>query len=419
MRITFRPVDEPWTARGRAVDDSWTARGRIWALRPIAGSGFYADVMRLRPRTIAVSAGRPTHEPGAAVNHPIGASTTFVQGSGLVYSRQDESRTDALAGFEETLGLLEGGRVTAFSSGMAASTAVFETLPVGAGVVLPTNCYYSNQTILQDAGERGRLRVAVVDTADTDATIEAMDAVGECALIWLESPSNPMLRVCDLPAIAEAAHERGALVAVDSTFNTPFVLRPLEQGADLVVHSATKYIGGHSDLLMGVVVAKRDDLIEAIRSRRYLGGAMPGTLETFLALRGLRTLPLRMAAAQDNAAELARRLQQHPSVAWVRYLGLPEDEFHERARVQQDGFGAVLTFGPVGGAPAADAVCEAVRLITPATSLGGVETLLERRAKYAGDRDQGVPDDLLRLSVGIEDVEDLWDDLARALDGIG
>lgn len=372
--------------------------------------------MPLSPRTIAVSAGRPAHEAGSPVNHPIDVSTTFLQGTDVVYSRQDLSRTDALAGFETALGALEGGEVTAFASGMAASSAVFETLPVGSGVVLPANCYYSNQTVLNDAGERGRLLVRVVDTADTEATVDAMDELGECALLWLESPSNPMLQVCDLPALAAAAHERGALVAVDSTFNTPFVLRPLEHGADLVVHSATKYIGGHSDLLMGVVVAARDDLVAAVRQRRYLGGAMPGTLETFLALRGLRTLPLRIAAAQANAGDLARRLSEHPQVAWVRYLGLPDDPFHERAARLQDGFGAVLTFGPVGGADAADRLCELVRLITPATSLGGVETLMERRAKYAGDRAQGVPADLLRLSVGVEDVEDLWDDLAQALD---
>jgi cystathionine gamma-synthase len=204
-------------------------------------------------------------------------------------------------------------------------------------------------------------------------------------------------------------------VLVDSTFATPLRQRPLEQGADLVLHSATKFIGGHADLLLGVVVTRdqrrRDELVH----RRTMDGATPGALEAFLALRGLRTLAVRLDRAEQTAGELARRLAAHRGVTRVRYPGLPNDPGHELARRQMSGFGSMLAFETVGDANAADRVCARVQLITSATSLGGVETLLERRARYAGDAAAGTPPTLIRLSVGIENVEDLWRDLERAL----
>lgn len=256
------------------------------------------------------------------------------------------------------------------------------------------------------------MRLRPVDIADTAAVVAALDGA---RLLWLETVTNPLMTVPDLPALIDAAHEAGALVCVDATFSTPVNVRPLEFGADVVMHSATKYLAGHSDLLMGVLVTRRADLVEQLRTGRMLTGAIPGALESFLTLRGIRTLALRMERAQANAMELARRLADHPSVARVRYPGLPSDPFHEVAGRVLDGYGAMIGIELEGGADAAERVCERVRLITHATSLGGVESLIERRARYEVDAGFGTPANLLRLSVGVEHVEDLWDDLARAL----
>jgi cystathionine gamma-synthase len=227
--------------------------------------------------------------------------------------------------------------------------------------------------------------------------------------------TNPLLGVPDLPALISAASEHGALVCVDATFSTPRNLHALDLGADIVVHSATKFLGGHSDLLMGVTVTRSDELAEAFARRRRLNGAMPGALECFLALRGLRTFGVRMERAEANAAELARRLAAHPSVTRVRYPGLADDPGHERAASFQTGFGAVVSFEVAGGAEDAERVCDGVRLITHATSLGGVESTIERRGRYEIDASYGTPPTLLRFSVGIENVDDLWRDLDRAL----
>jgi cystathionine gamma-synthase len=205
----------------------------------------------------------------------------------------------------------------------------------------------------------------------------------------------------------------GALVAVDNTLATPLLQRPLALGADVVVHSVTKWVSGHSDLMMGAVVTVRDDLLEEVRSRRSLDGGVPGSVEAWLALRGLRTLPARLGRAQATAGELACRLSARPGVDRVRYPGLPTDPGHEIACRQMDGPGAMVSFEVAGGAEAAEAVCAAVELLTPGTSLGGVETLIERRGRYAFE--DATPPALLRMSVGQEDVDDLWDDLDRAL----
>lgn len=234
-------------------------------------------------------------------------------------------------------------------------------------------------------------------------------------VLWLESPSNPLLGVADLPRLCAAARERGLLCVVDNTFATPLLQRPLELGADVVVHSATKAISGHSDLLLGAAVVRSDEHLHALRPARELGGTTPGALETYLCLRGLRTLPLRLDRAQANAAVLAQRLSEHPAVREVRYPGLPSHPQYERARDTLGGPGFMLTFRVHGGAARADALVDAVRVFTHATSLGGVESTLERRARYPAERDV-VPEDLLRVSVGCEHVEDLWRDLTGALD---
>src|SRR6267378_1246858 len=258
--------------------------------------------------------------------------------------------------------------------------------------------------------KRGRWTVHRVAVADTARWIEMC---GVADLIWLESPSNPLLTVADLDAICAAPRKRGAILGVDNTFATPLNQCPLALGADVAMQSATKFIGGHSDLLSGVVTVRDANLLAALREARELAGATPGTLETFLAVRGARTLALRLERAQCNAMTLAERLARHPNVTLTRYPGLASHPTHAAARRQLKGFGTIISFDVRGGASSADAVCAGVQLIQHATSLGAVESTIERRASIPGQ--EHLPPALLRLSVGIEAAEDLWTDLDRAL----
>jgi len=365
--------------------------------------------------SLVVSAGRPEARPGAPVNQSIVLSATFLAGDDDAnYLRH--SSNDTIRAFESAVGQLEGGDALAFASGMAATAALVEGFPAGARVVVPQQVYSATSTIFAEQERLGRMTVRRVDITDTEDVVAALPGAD---LLWVESPTNPMVGVADLPALIRAGHEAGALVCVDSTWNSPIVLRPLEHGADLVMHSATKYLAGHSDLLMGVLVTARTELRAQLRSRRDLTGALPGSLEAYLALRGLRTLAVRMERAQANALELAQRLAAHAAVSTVRFPGLATDPGHERAARLHDGFGAMISFEIHGDADAADTVCGRVELISNATSLGGVESLMERRAKYPVDAANGTPENLIRLSVGIEDVEDLWRDLDQALAALG
>jgi cystathionine gamma-synthase len=307
------------------------------------------------------------------------------------------------------VGQVEGGHAVAFSSGMAAIAAMLDLIPSGGHIVAPEDCYFGVGELLADAQQQGRWAVDRVDLTDS-AAVQA--AVAGADLLWLETPSNPLLEVADLPALCAAGRRAGALVGVDNTFATPLLQQPLALGADVVVHSATKFIGGHSDLLSGITIAREQALAGRLRHRRGLTGATPGALEAFLALRGLRTLALRLDRGQANAAELARRLDEHPAVSRVRYPGLPGDPGHQTAAAQMTGFGAVLAF-EVADAPTADRLCGAVHIIVHATSLGGVESTIERRSKLPGQ--EHVPPGLLRLSAGCEHIDDLWNDLNTAL----
>lgn len=273
------------------------------------------------------------------------------------------------------------------------------------------------------AQQLGRLRLVTVDIADTDAVRAALaaaaadgsgrDETGRARLmLWVETPTNPMLEVADLPAIIAAAQEAGALVVADNTFATPLLQRPLEFGADVVVHSATKYISGHSDVILGIAVTSDPALRELMLAHRAQAGGIAGPFEVWLALRGLRTLALRVERAGDNAMELATRLTDVAGIA-VRYPGLPDDPGNARAGAQMTGYGAIIAL-ELPDAATADAVVDAVELFTPATSLGSVESLIERRRRNA-DEQASVPEGLLRLSIGIESVEDLWADLSAAL----
>jgi len=371
----------------------------------------------LHPETALICAGRPGHAAGEPLNYPVVLASNFQAGStaapGTAQDSRAYSRTDATPGWEAleaAVGQVEGGHAVAFSSGMAAIAAVLDLVPAGGRILAPTDCYFGVGELLADARQHGRWAVDRVDLTDT-ASVQAAAADG-ADLLWLETPSNPLLEVADLPALCAVGRRAGAIVGVDNTFATPLLQQPLALGADVVVHSATKFIGGHSDLLSGLAIAREQALAGRLRHRRGLSGATPGALEAFLALRGLRTMALRLDRGQANAAELARRLDEHPAVSRVRYPGLPGDPGHRTAAAQMTGFGAVLAF-EVADAPTADRLCDALHVIVHATSLGGVESTIERRSKLPG---QGhVPHGLLRLSAGCEHIDDLWNDLSSAL----
>ncbi|HEU5035764.1 MAG TPA: aminotransferase class I/II-fold pyridoxal phosphate-dependent enzyme [Nocardioides sp.] len=348
-----------------------------------------------KPATVAVHAGRPDHTPDQPLSEPITMASTYVAGGDREYGRY---ANPTWAAFEDALGALEGGRALAFSSGMAAVTTVLDLVGQDALVVAPAHSYTGTLLQLGDLESRGRIRTKLVDITDTDAVVAACE---DAALVWFESPTNPALEVADIPRIAAAAHEAGAYVVVDNTFATPLLQQPLTLGADIVVHSVTKFLAGHSDVLMGAIVTADEQLHGVLKGRRDLLGSTPGTLEAWLALRGLRTLHLRVERSQQNAQELVRRLDGHPAIGEVRYPG----------------FGGIVSVVLAQGAMAADLLVHKTQLWVHATSLGGVESTFERRRRWKAEP-SSIPEGLVRLSVGVEDVDDLWDDLSTALDDL-
>ncbi len=364
---------------------------------------------QLRPETIAVKAGRGPGRPGEPLAPPLVMASNFHAGGERAYARTEGTPT--WQALEEAIGELEGGEAVLFSSGMGAVSSVLHTLPVGARVVHPTVSYLGVRRLMGGHAEAGRIETAPVDATDTDAVIAELDGA---AMLWLETPTNPLVGIADLRRLAEAASERGIPTVVDNTFATPLLQRPLELGCDIVVHSATKLIGGHSDLLLGIAVARDGDKAEELRGVRHDAGATPGGLEAWLALRGLRTLPVRIERMQATALLIAERLRDHAEVTAVHYPGLSDDPGYELASRQMDGFGTMLALQVKGGSDQADALCNSVLLITHATSLGGVETLIENRAAAPGE--EHLPEGLLRMSVGCEHPEDVWEDLDAALE---
>lgn len=339
--------------------------------------------------TIAVTAGRGEAGPGGPVNVPVELSSTYRAGGDVIYGRESNPTWVA---FESAVCELEGGAGgVAFASGMAAVAAVASLVPPGGVVVAPEVAYKGARNLFSSLSFRGAIVLRLVDITDTAAVLAACEGA---ALLWAESPTNPQLGVADLAAFRRAA----PLIAVDNTFATPLLQQPLSHGADVVVHSATKLLSGHSDVVLGVAVAGSAENADRLRAHRTLHGSIPGPMETFLALRGLRTLPVRLERSSATAAVLAERLADHRSVESVRYPG----------------FGQMLAIDVRGGAAVAERVCASLRLAVHATSLGGVETLVERRGRYVGE--EATPPGLLRVSVGLEHVEDLWADLASALD---
>jgi cystathionine gamma-synthase len=349
----------------------------------------------LSAATVAVAAGRPDHVPDNPLNPPLVLASTYVAGGETEYGRYGNPTWTA---FEDVLGGLEGGRALAFSSGLAAINTVLDLVAHGETVVAPKHCYLGTLAQLADMEQRGRVAAQLVDITDTDAVLRACE---DAALLWLESPTNPAMEVADVEALCKGAHDAGVTVVVDNTFATPVLQRPLDLGADVVVHSVTKYLAGHSDVVLGALVTRDEPTYQAFDNRRRGVGAIPGTFEAWLALRGMRTLALRVERAQANAKDLAARLRGHAAVGEVRYPG----------------FGGMLAVVVHGGAEAADTLARSTSLWVHATSLGGVESTLERRRRWAGEP-SSIPEGLVRLSVGIEDVEDLWRDLSAALDKI-
>ncbi|PZF79431.1 trans-sulfuration enzyme family protein [Jiangella anatolica] len=344
------------------------------------------------PATRVVTAGRPARTADAALSEPVTFASTYHAGGDVGYGRYGNPTWTAL---ETVLGDLEGGRALTFGSGLAASSAVFSLLPEGAVVVAPDCAYLGVLDQLRERAAQGRLTLRQLPVTDTDGIAAAAKGA---AMVWLETPTNPNLDVADVAAVARAARAAGALTVVDNTFATPLRQRPLEQGADIVVHSVTKLLSGHSDVVLGAVVTADDDANGRLDAHRRLHGAIPGPMEAYLALRGLRTLAVRLEKAEATATELASRLRAHRAVDVVRYPG----------------FGTMCSIEVTGGAAGADAVVDAVELWVHSTSLGGVESSLERRRRWPTESPT-VDESLIRLSVGIEDVDDLWADLSRAL----
>lgn len=409
---------------------------------------------RQTERTFVVSAGRP-HEPNSPVNPPVDFTSTYTYRPSVeqpqVYAREGipsfgpleeliaglevGTRSTPVGGASATEGRQQPNEdeeqptgvppALLFSSGLSAISAVLNLLPLGSHVILPKHSYMGFFSMAQQMADKGMITLHQVDIAETAQVRTTLRDVSALArgqdtevLLWIESPTNPMLEIADLPALTAQARRCGILTAVDNTFATPLRQRPLEHGADIVVHSVTKFLSGHSDVIMGAAVTTDPELHRRLHAHRSLHGTIPGPMEVFLALRGTRTLAIRLDAAEENAGHLAQRLEALAAegtlpLRTVSYPGLPSHPQHERASAQLGGFGAIVTLD-TGSRQAADAVLENLRLWTPATSLGGVESLAERRRRHLAEP-ESVPEGLIRLSVGIEDAEDLFDDLLGAL----
>jgi cystathionine gamma-synthase len=379
------------------------------------------DTKKYSPRSLVAQAGHFIDRETGAIVPPVEPSATFARDAayeligGYSYSRSGSPSSERLEAVAAELD--EGAEARAFASGMAAIVAVFETLASGQHVVAPRIMYHGVQDWLRRLSERRGIGLSLFDAADP-AALAAAVRPGETAIVWIETPVNPTWDVIDIAAAAEAAHRAGAILAVDATAATPVLTRPLALGADLVFHSATKYLNGHSDLTAGILVTRDEDARwDEIKLLRRLMGGVLGAFEAWLLLRGLRTLYLRVERASASALEIARHFEGHPKLAAVLYPGLAGHPGHAVARRQMTGgFGGMLSLLFAGDAVAARAVAARTRLFVPATSLGGVESLIEHRATIEGPHSQ-VPPNLLRLSIGIEEPADLIADLEQALAG--
>jgi cystathionine gamma-synthase len=379
-----------------------------------AGDGF---------ETRAIHAGQDPDPATGAVVPPITLSSTFAQRAvgehqGFEYAR---SGNPTRLAYEECIASLEGAaRGFAFASGMAAEDAVLRLLAPGARVVLPNDAYGGTFRLATRVLGPAGLEYSVLDHTDLESC--ARDWPVGTAMVWIETPTNPALAIVDIAGLSALAHERGARAVVDNTFATPYLQRPLALGADVVVHSATKYLGGHSDVIGGCVVTSDPELAERIGFLQNAVGAVPSPVDCYLVLRGIKTLAVRMDRHCANARAVAAMLAEHPAVARVLYPGLEQHPGHAVAARQMRDFGGMVSFHAAGGEEAALAIVEKTRLFTLAESLGGVESLIEHPARMTHASVEGselaVDPALVRLSVGIETAEDLVDDLRRALDAL-
>ena len=352
---------------------------------------------RIDLSTVAVTAGRPERVPDAPLNTPIVPASAFYAGGPIEYAREGGPTIAALEhaiAAMESVDLDRSAKAIAFSSGMAAADAVLDLVPIGGRVIAPSTTYTGVAVRLRELHDKGAIDLTLVDVTDTDHVLRELTSGAD--VLWLESPTNPLLEIADLPTLLSAASQAGIRSVVDNTFATPVLQRPLDLGADLVLHSATKGLSGHSDLLMGALVTSRDDLLDQLHVRRVLLGAAPSAFDAYLAIRGIRTLPLRVRRAQATAELIAGRLAQESAVSSVRH------------------FGTMIAIELDGDVARAERLCTGTRIWVYATSLGGVESTLERRRRWPLESTR-VPEDLVRLSVGIEDPEDLWADLHAAL----
>jgi len=375
-----------------------------------------------RGETIAAQAGHFIDPASGAVTPPIQPSVTFARDADYALIDPDfnygRANNPTTATAEALLASLEGAEAALlFASGLAAASALFATLPQGARVVAPRVMYQGTLSRIKQMAETGQIEYALFDATEAGA-LEQTVGTAETALVWIESPCNPTWDVIDIAAAARTAHDAGARLAVDSTVATPVLTRPLDLGADVVFHSATKYLNGHSDVLAGVLVsAKADDAWQRIGDARWLGGAVLGVFEAWLLIRGLRTLFLRVRRASESALAIARHFEGHKKLDAVLYPGLASHPGHAiAARQMTGGFGGMLSLLVTGGREAAVRTASRAEIFLPATSLGGVESLVEHRATIEG-LESDVPENLLRLSVGIEDVGELIADLEHMLSG--
>jgi cystathionine gamma-synthase len=371
----------------------------------------------MKPETLFVHAGHRIDPSTGALAPPIHLSTTFARDEqneligATQYIREGNPTQSVL---EEALAPLEGGSVAlAFASGMAAGVALMQTLESGAHLVLPDDAYYGFRVAAHDFLRPWGIHADLVAMEDLSALRAAIR--GQTRLVWLETPSNPLMKITDLEGAIAIAREAGATTLVDNTFATPVLQRPIALGADVVLHATTKYIGGHSDVQGGALVfARKGELYDRVAHARHILGAVASPFNSWLALRGLRTLALRMARHSANALDVARALDAHPAVSAVHYPGLDSDPGHSIAKRQMSAFGGMLSFRVRAGREAAIRAVGRARLFTRATSLGGIESLIEHRATSEGPSSR-TPPDLIRLSVGLEHSDDLIEDLEQAL----
>lgn len=353
-----------------------------------------------------------------SVNVPIYLSTTFIRNedgsynNDFLYSRSNNPNRQTL---EHSLALLEGGKLCyAFSSGMAAISGIFQSLSTGDHFLLPDDVYYNVYLLATEVFERWGLEFTIVDMSNKDEVLSAIKT--NTKLIWVETPSNPQLKITDIQQISEIAKKKNVLLAVDNTWSTPVLLKPLDLGADIVMHSTTKYFGGHSDVLGGCVILKEDnEIAQKLSQIQSLSGGVPSPFDCWLISRGIQTLHLRVSAQTKTAKKLAKFLEKHPQIEKVNYPGLKSHpQFNIAKKQMKNGFGAMLSVLIKGNAETANKIANKLKIFTTATSLGGVESLVEHRKSVEGVNSK-TPENLLRISVGLENIDDLIEDWNQAL----